>query len=184
MLRKDLWNVAIDQYGFVTAANARALGAAPGELARLNRREKLERAGHGIYRFAELPVTERDDYMLATLWPNVADAALSHDTALAVYGLCEINPDRIHLTIPQGHRVQRVGGEGYVVHKQNVEPDQLGWWEGIRTVREYTAIHQAVETGVSAHLLTTAIETARRRGRITAVEEATLRNYQELRHAG
>jgi predicted transcriptional regulator of viral defense system len=28
----------------------------------------LERAAHGVYRFPQLPVTERDPYMLAVLW--------------------------------------------------------------------------------------------------------------------
>ena len=182
MLRKELWDVAVDQYGFVTAADARALGAAPGELARLHRRGMVKRVGHEVYRFAELPVTPQDEYMLATLWPNVA-AALSHDTALAVYELCDINPDRIHLTIPAGHRVQRAGGQGYALHRQNLEPAQLGWWEGIRTVTEKTAIEQGIDTGVPVHLLTAAIDTARRRGRITTVQEAALRNRMEVPYA-
>lgn len=33
VLRKDLWDVALDQYGSVTERDARNLGAAPGELA-------------------------------------------------------------------------------------------------------------------------------------------------------
>ena len=182
MLRKDLWNVAINQLGFVTVADARALGAAPGELARLHRRGKLERSGHGIYRFAELPVTANDEYMLATLWSNNSATALSHDTALAVYDLCDINPEHIHITVPRGHRVHRVGGEKYVVHKENIDPGQLGWWEGIRAVKVYTAIQQAIETGVSEDLVEASIQTARRQGRITSAEEISLVDYQRQRN--
>ena len=57
----------MDQYGFVTAVDARARAAAPGELARLHRRGMVERVGLGVYRFAELPVTAREEYMPATL---------------------------------------------------------------------------------------------------------------------
>ncbi|WP_347346692.1 type IV toxin-antitoxin system AbiEi family antitoxin domain-containing protein [Microbacterium sp.] len=174
VLRKDLWDIALDQYGYVTERNARNMGAAPGELARLARRDKLERVGHGIYRFSELPATERDEYMLAVLWANTPDAALSHDTALAVYELCEINPDRIHITVPKGHRVSKRGGDTYVLHRARLAEADLSWWQGIRTVTEKTAIQQGIDTGVPVHLIRAAIDTARERGRITVAEATDL----------
>ena len=82
------WTSTVSSPRHMLAGNA-----APGELARLQRRGKLERVEHGVYRFPELPETARDEYMLATLWPNVTETALSHDTALTVYELCDINPD-------------------------------------------------------------------------------------------
>lgn len=178
-LRKRLWDVAVDQYGFVTTADAHALDVDAEELARLHRRGKLERAGHGIYRFTEFPITARDEYMLATLWPGVPEAALSHDTALAVYELCDINPDRIHLTISVGRRVRRAGGEGYVVHRQNLNDRHLGWWQGIRAVTEHTAIEQGIASGVPVHLLADSIASSRRRGRITDEQERKLRTAME-----
>lgn len=174
VLRKDLWDVALDQYGYVTEQDARNLGAAPGELARLARRDKIERVGHGIYRFPELPPTERDEYMLAVLWANSPDAVLSHDTALAVYELCDINPDRIHVTVPKGHRVSKRGGDAYILHHARLTEADLSWWQGIRTVTEKTAIQQGIDTGVPVHLLRTAINTARGRGRITIAEATDL----------
>lgn len=174
MLRKDLWDIALDQYGYVTERDARNLGAAPGELARLARRDKLERVGHGIYRFQELPTTERDEYMLAVLWANAPGAALSHDTALAVYELCDINPNRIHVTVPRGHRVSKRGGETYILHRAPLTESDLSWWQGIRTVTEKTAIQQGIDTGVPVHLLRVAIDTARERGRITVAEATDL----------
>ncbi|GAA5150066.1 hypothetical protein GCM10025768_14240 [Microbacterium pseudoresistens] len=174
MLRKELWDVALDQYGYVTERDARNLGAAPGELARLARRDKLDRVGHGIYRFPELPATERDEYMLAVLWANTPGAALSHDTALAVYELCDINPDRIHVTVLKGHRVNKRGGDAYILHRAPLAESDFSWWQGIRTVTEKTAIQQGIDTGVPVHLLRVATDTARERGRITVAEATDL----------
>ncbi|MGB4779082.1 hypothetical protein [Microbacterium sp.] len=112
--------------------------------------------------------------MLAVLWANTPDAALSHDTALAVYELCDINPDRIHVIVPKGHRVSKRGGDAYTLHRGRLSEADLSWWQGIRTVTEKTAIQQGVDTGVPAHLLRAAIDTARERGRITAAEATDL----------
>lgn len=180
VLRKDLWDVALDQYGYVTEQDARKLGAAPGELARLARRDKIERVGHGIYRFPELPATERDEYMLAVLWANTPGAALSHGTALAVYELCDINPDRIDITVPKGHRVSKRGGDAYILHHARLAESDLSWWQGIRTVTERTAIQQGIDTGVPVHLLRGAIDTARERGRITIGEATNLTTQIEM----
>lgn len=182
MLRKDLWDVALDQFGYVTERDARNLGAAPGELARLARRDKIERVSHGIYRFSELPVTETDEYMLAVLWVNASDAALSHDTALAVYELCDINPDRIHVTVPKGHRVSKRGGDAYILHHARLAESDLSWWQGIRTVTERAAIQQGIDTGVPVHLLRIAIDTARERGRITTAEATDLTTQIETKY--
>lgn len=173
-LRDELWQVALDRYGFVTAQDAYDLGVDVEELSRLARRGKLTRAAHGVYRFAEFPTTARDEYMLAVLWAGPHGAVLGHDTALRVYDLCAINPDRIHLTVPRSARIQRSGGNLYVLHHQDLRPDQVGWWEGIPTVTEYTAIDQGIASNVPIHLIEQAIATARRTGRITATQEADL----------
>ena len=181
--RQQLWDIALDQYGYVTTKNARDLEIHHGELARLARRGKLVRVAHGVYRFGEFPTTGRDEYMLAVLWTGNPDAALSHETALAVHDLCDVNPNVIHLSVPQDARIKRQGGEGYVIHPEALRGDQIGWWEGIRTVTEKTAIEQGIATGVPVHLLEQAIRAARARGRISEAENHALRTYLEVKYA-
>ena len=92
--RSVLWEVALDQQGFVTSQDARRLGIPVIELGKLASRGKLEHVSYGIYRFPELPVTPLSSYMEATLWPG-GRGVLSHDTALELYELCDINPTRL-----------------------------------------------------------------------------------------
>jgi predicted transcriptional regulator of viral defense system len=180
--REALWDVAVERYGYVTMRDAKQLGIDENAVWMLAARGGLEHAAHGVYRFPQLPVTERDPYMLAVLWTGTDEACLSHDTALAVYEACDINPDRIHLTVPTTRRIRRRAGERYEVHQQDLNPDQIGWWQGIPTVTLPAAIGQCVDSGVPGYLLRQALEHGQRTGDVLPQEVAALAAQLEARH--
>jgi predicted transcriptional regulator of viral defense system len=107
----------------------------------------------------------------------------SHDTALAGYDVCDINPDRIHLTVPKGRRIRRRGGELYVVHHADLTADQLRWWHRIRTVTLPTAIARCITRNVPTYLLRQALTGGRARGLLTAQEARHLDAEVEARDA-
>ena len=181
--RQELWDVAVDQYGYVTKRDADDLDLDRHTVEKLAGRGLLERVAHGVYRFPELPTTEYDSYMLAVLWTGIPNACLSHDTALVGYDVCDINPDRIHLTVPKARRIRRRGGDRYVVHYDDLTADQLGWWHRIRTVTLPTAIAQCISSGVPTYLLRQALTAGRDRGLLTAGEAKTLTADLEARDA-
>lgn len=173
--QQRLWEVALDQHGFVTTGDARALGIAPHTLRFLAQRGALRREAHGVYRFERFPASNADDYMRAVLWTGQPDAALSHETALDLLELADVNPDRVHVTVPTGSRVRRQGGEQIVVHEEELAPADVGWWQGIRCVAAATAIHQVIDAGqTQVHLIRQAVQTARANGAITAEQEDEL----------
>jgi predicted transcriptional regulator of viral defense system len=168
--RQQLWEVALDQHGYVTARDATELGIPRIELVKLGHRGQLIRAGHGIYRFPSLPEDEAGPYMLATLWAG-GDGVLSHDTALALHDLCDINPATTHVCVnaathPRAPR--RAGGELYTVHREQLDETELTWWEGVRIVTPTKAIIQGIDSGVSTALLHQALHQGRARGQIAA----------------
>ncbi|MDR2565223.1 MAG: type IV toxin-antitoxin system AbiEi family antitoxin domain-containing protein [Bifidobacteriaceae bacterium] len=175
--RSDLWGVAVDQYGYVTSANARDLGVPVVELGKLAARGRLERVSQGLYRFPEWPVSANDSLMEAVLWTRDPRAALSHETALEVYDLSDVNPDKIHVTIPKREKkIRRVGAApAVVVHYQDLADDQIGWWEGIPTVAAGTAIDQCIASGARPDLVSQALVAARAEGRIDEATAARLR---------
>lgn len=160
-------DLAFEQHGYITFTDARDIGFDPALLRQWLERGLVERAAHGIYRFPQIPPTEFDRYMLATLWP-ARRGVLSHETALQLHELCDVNPDRIHITLPTGYHPRRKGGEFYVVHHEDLDDEDVTWIEGIRVVTPACAIRQAIETGVPPHLVQQAIDSARRRGRAAA----------------
>jgi predicted transcriptional regulator of viral defense system len=184
LARKRLWDVAVDQYGYVTLRNADGLAIDGYAVRMLAARGQLERVAHGVYRFPQFPAGEYDPYMLAVLWTGAAGACLSHDTALASYEVCDINPDRIHVRLPKGRRIRRRGGELYVVHHEDLASEQIGWWQQIPTVTLATAIAQCVTSGVPGYLLRQALATARDRGALTQAAADDLSQQLEARDGG
>lgn len=182
--KEQLWDAALDQYGYVTLRDAATLNIDDDAVRMLVARRQLDRVAHGVYRFPQLPVTEYDPYMLAVLWTGTPTAALSHDSALAAYEVCDINPDRIHITVPAARRIRRSGGDRYVIHHQDLAAAQVGWWQQIPTVTLPTAMAQCIASGVPGYLLRQGLTAGRARGQLNAAEADTLRRALEARDAG
>ena len=126
-----LREIALDQHGLVTTAQAVADGIPRTELPKLAGRGRIERVAHGVYRIPQVPATPYDNWALAVLWTGVEEACLSHETALAAWDVSDVNPDQIHLTVGEHRRLRRAGGERYVIHQRDLDPSQRTWWEGI-----------------------------------------------------
>lgn len=159
----ELFDVATGQYGYVTADDARAARVDPVQLRLMAHRGLLERVAHGVYRFRLIPATELDQYMEAVLWPRT-QAVLSHDTALDLHGLCDVNPARIHVTVPAAYRLRRDVPAMYELHRRGLDPRDVTRHEGIPVVRVYRAILDGIEANLGGHLIDQAIDTAQRRG--------------------
>lgn len=179
-----LREIALDQHGFVATAQALEAGVSHAELSTMVARDRLTRVAHGVYRVPQVPETEFDQYQLAVLWAGVPEACLSHDTALAAWEVSDINPDRIHLSVARNRRIRRAGGEGYVVHYEDLKANQVIWWQGIRTVNVSTAIGQGIASGVQTYLLRQALERASRTSRLPAADHERLSAELEARDGG
>lgn len=182
LARDELWETATAQHGFVTARQVAGVGVSKQALQMLVHRGTLERSGHGVYRFPQYPVGEYDQLMLAVLWTRVPEAVLSHETALDAYGISDVNPNRIHVTVGKDRRLRRAGGEGYVVHYQDLGPKQVGWWQEIPTVTPVTSIAQCIAYGTPTYLLRQAIERGFAQGYLTTAKRDALGEALETRH--
>jgi predicted transcriptional regulator of viral defense system len=149
----------------------------------LARRGTVERAARRVYRLADFPATPAAPYLEAVLWTGQTGACLSHDTALALHELSDINPGRIHVTVPRDRRLRRAGGDLYVVHQEDLREDQIGWWERIPIVTAETAIGQGIDSGMPSYLLTQALGIGARRGAITTDRLAGLQAQLEARNS-
>src|SRR6266545_1873800 len=109
----------------------------------MGHRRLLERVAHGIYRFPIIPATPLDQYMEAVLWPRTT-AALCHETALDLYGLCDVNPAQIHVTVPATYRLRRNVPAMYRLHRRDLDPDDVTYHEGIPIVTVYRAIRDGI----------------------------------------
>lgn len=170
-----LRGIALEQYGYVTTAQAVDAGVSKSNLSMLVKRDRIERVAHGVYRIPLVARTIFDRFMLALLWTGASEAVLSHETALAAFEVCDVNPIVIDVTVGKTRRIQRQGGEAYRIHYQNLDESQIGWWEGMRCVKLACAVEQCIDAGVATYLLVQAIDNGRKRGLITTCDEERLR---------
>lgn len=89
---------------------------------------------------------------------------MSHETALQLHDLCDVNPAKIHITVPIRYRARRKGAEPYVVHHADLAERDITWHEGIRIVTPVLAIRQGIGIHTPLHLLHQAVGNARARG--------------------
>ena len=165
-IRDILLDRAFDQYGFVTSDDARSLGIDQKRLVDMERRGTLERVARGVYRFKVIPHTGREHLMEAVLWPRRTRGVLSHDTALDLHDLCDINPTEIHITLPRRYRINREIPSTYAIHHRDLADSDRTLIEGIPAVTPARSIADAIDAHVDPKLIDQAIDTARRRGLI------------------
>lgn len=161
---RELVEIAADRQGLVRTEDATEIGYAAGALDTMARRGQLERVGQGVYRVPFLGVGSLSAYMAAALWPRGVEGVLTHDTALDLWDVCDINPAKIHITVPRRHRPQRRIPGGYVIHREDLDPKDLTAIEGVPVVTLEMAILQCAEAHVGRDLLEQAVRHGRDRG--------------------
>jgi predicted transcriptional regulator of viral defense system len=57
--------------------------------------------------------------------------ALSHETALAVYGISDVNPARVHLTVPKHARLRREKPKWIVINRGDLPSRDVTTHEGL-----------------------------------------------------
>lgn len=99
VLRRRLFALAAEQGGYFTAAQARSVGYSYQAQAYHVSAGNWHRIGRGLFRLAEWVPELHDDLIRWTVWAK-GDAVVSHETALAVQGIGELESPRVHLTVP------------------------------------------------------------------------------------
>jgi len=165
---------AAETFGYLTAEDARDLGVPLGTLNALSRRGQLVRVSHGIYRMPLIPPSRLDQYMLATLWPD-GRGCISHESALELYGISDVNPARVHVTVPARYRTHREIPALYALHREDLTDRDRGSFDGIPAVSATKAIRQLHEQHLRPSLLAQAIDEGLRGGWLARREAAQLR---------
>lgn len=163
----ELAEVALDQYGFVTTADARAIGVDPQRLVEMAARGTAERVFNGIYRLPVVGESGLDQLMLATLWPRGL-GVLSHETALDLHDLCDVNPAKVHVSVPMSYRVTREVPAVFVIHRRRLDPTDVTRHEAIPIVTPARAILDGIEVNLRDGLIDQAIEVGQGRGLLAA----------------
>jgi len=174
-----LFGLAEGQEGFFTTRQAAKEGVSRQSLVQAARRGTLERYQRGVYRLRHYPFSGGTaHYWEALLWPQVRSdvaAVLSHETALRLHGLSDVNPKQVHITVPAGLRIQREIPPWVRVHYRDLAEGDIAHTEGMPvTTIERTLIDVAADPAIGPATLHDAVADARRRGVVIPPEIARL----------
>jgi len=171
--------IAAQQHGLITMADAVAAGATRNSVTLLAQDGALERVAHGVYRVPELGGDPLEQYQEALL--RYPGGVLSHDTALDLHDLCDINPAKVHVTLRPGMRFRKEVPTWLSIHRRPLDKRDTTLHDGLAIVTPGRAIIDGIETHLGQRFVAQAIETARRRNLLLAreneaIELAVVRN--------
>jgi predicted transcriptional regulator of viral defense system len=168
-----LYEIAEGQSGYFTAAQARAAGLRQVRLVQLAKQGDIARETRGVYRFTRFPVSQLGHYMAAVLWPQVV-GVVSHQSAMSIHELSDVNPARIHLTLPANVRLRRQVPKTLVIHYADLAPDDVERVEGVPVTTPARSIRDAHASHLGAEIVGTAIADGRRSGALGLAEADAL----------
>ncbi len=175
----ELFALAEENDGLFTSREARELGIKDSVLVRLAQRGRLERTARGVYRVAHYPADRFAQYREAVLWAQASQGperiALSHETALLLYGISDANPASVHLTVPKRARLRRETPGWISIHKDDLAPQELTEYEGMPVTSVERTLLDILTTSHRIDFVRRSIIDARRGGFLNSEQVARLR---------
>jgi len=123
----------------------------------------LDRVSHGVYRLRRYPESPHADLIVAWLRAGPM-SAISHESALSLYGLSDVLPTEVHLTVPRSASRRRAGLR---LHTGKLNEDEVVQIEGMRVTTTERTIADVARSGLAQELVEQAIREALGRGLTT-----------------
>lgn len=171
---RTLYEIAADNYGLVTSAQAKEAGVSDKEMSAIAKRGRIQRVGRGVYRLTDYIPVENDIYAESVALVGEG-AFLYGESVIAMHQLAATNPTRVFVATFK--RVRRRLPE-YIQVVVVKPPVRCVWYEGIASQSVCDAIDVCRGQLMSERLLD-ALHNARRQGLL--IEEDYLRLTKELK---
>ncbi len=162
-LRRGLFNLAAQQGGYFTAAQAKQLGYSYQAQAHHVGAGNWYRIDRGLFRLVEWVPEPHDDLIRWTLWSKDR-AVVSHETALGVHEVGEFESPRVHLTVPTGFRMSDAA---VVLHRGDLPDADVVQMSGFRVTTVARSLIDVAGTGADEEQLARAIQEGRDRGALS-----------------
>jgi predicted transcriptional regulator of viral defense system len=177
---RRLFEIAEQQQGFFTTKQAKAAGFAENTHPYHVQVGNWIREHRGIYRLALFPVTDRPELVFWALWSRNREEAVegiySHHTALGLYDLSDLNPAKLHMTVPTDFRRNSEIPGILVLHYADLPKSDVQAAQGYRFTRPLRTILDLIEAGtVQRTFINQALRQALDRGLIRRQQIHTTR---------
>lgn len=169
---KKLFKIAESQQGFFTTKQAKTSGYKDNTHPYHVRCGDWIRVYRGIYRLAKFPQTERPDLVIWALWSSnrqgKVEGVYSHQTALSIYHLSDVMPNKLDMTVPPSFRRNSAIPSNLKLHFKKIQQDQIVAIDGYWVTTPYqTLLDVMEEASISHDLILQALKEAEQKGIIT-----------------
>lgn len=169
---RRLFEVAEQQQGYFTTKQAKAAGFAENTHPYHVQVGNWIRERRGIYRLSLFPATDRPDLALWALWSmnrnEQVEGVFSHQTAISLHNLSDLNPAKLHMTVPKNFRRNSEMPGILVLHFNDLPEGDIQTGPGYKYTRPLRTILDLIEAGsVERSFIRQAIRQAVDRGLIT-----------------
>jgi predicted transcriptional regulator of viral defense system len=162
-LRRRLFDLAAEQAGHFSAAQARDLGYSYQAQAHHVGAGNWLRVGRGLFRLAEWVPEPHADLARWTLWSRNR-GVVSHETAMAVHDIGEFESRWVHLTVPREFTMH---ADALVLHFAELPDSDVMRRTGYRVTTPARTIADIAATSPDEQQLGRAIAEAQQRGMLT-----------------
>jgi len=149
---RRLFEIAEQQQGFFTTKQAKAAGFAENTHPYHVQVGNWIREHRGIYRLTLFPTADRPDLVLWALWSRnrneEIEGVYSHDTALSLYDLSDLNPAKLQMTLPRDFRRNSDIPGILVLHYADLPDSDVQTAQGFKFTRPLRTILDLIEAGM------------------------------------
>lgn len=172
---KQLYEIAESQLGLFTTKQAKRAGYAESTHPYHVKTGNWIRRHRGIYQLVQFPIEEDAELVLWSLWcrnrNETPEGVYSHQTALRIHGLSDINPAKFHMTVPRAFRRNSEIPKILVLHYSDLSKTDVEAGRGFSMTRPLPTILELLKTeAVSRDILGQALREGLQRGLITQAE--------------
>jgi len=176
-----LFQTAEEQQGYFTAKQAADIGYLLGSQAHHVKAGNWVRVERGIYRLARFPQSAEEQLVIYSLWSRnragKPEGVYSHQTALSIHELSDVNPAKLHMTVAPTFRRSAKVPKILVLHHALLNEKDMEQRQGFGVTHPLrTIVDLAVAELVSRDIIAQALAEGRSRGLIATREIADLRN--------
>ena len=169
---EQLFAIAEGQAGYFTMAQAVGAGFARSTHSYHVHAGNWVREHRGIYCLKRFPVAENGDLVLWSLWSRdrngIPQGVYSHETALRIHDLSDVNPAKLHMTVPPTFRRNSALPTVLTLHKARLAAEDVSRGQGYAVTTAIRSILDLSASGaVDRDLIAQACREGRQRGLIT-----------------
>src|ERR1700722_4213422 len=180
-----LFGVAEGQQGYFTAKQAAVAGYQLGSQAHHVKSGNWVRVERGIYRLARFPQSPEEQLVIYALWSRnragEPEGVYSHQTALSIHELSDINPAKLHMTVPDTFRRRAKLPKILVLHHCTLNKKDVEQRHGFAVTRPLRAITDlAAAESVSPEIIEKGLAEGGQRGLITIHDISELRQKRQI----